>query len=62
MGLCVDADETPHNITFEDRRESVIFYLADGDVEISKPDLVKILQLVSDPKWSKRLTTVRSIK
>lgn len=63
MGLVVEADETPHNIDFEVRRESVRFnieILMDGVTlhyfEIGKSDLLKIKRLLNDPKWSKRLT------
>jgi len=60
MGLCVDIDETPHGMSFEVRRESVIFDCVDGGgatepLEIGKADLLKIKGLLCDPDWSRRL-------
>lgn len=58
MGLCIDADETPHNIDFELRRESVIFRLGDVEkfwFEVSKEHLRRIVALCNDPDWTDRL-------
>jgi len=57
MGFVVDADENDHDIAFDIRRHSVIFYADDDEpVEISKDMLKKIQGLLSDPAWSFKLT------
>lgn len=56
MGLCVDGDENLSGLDFEIRRDSVRFYLGDGDpVEILKTDLTKIKILLQDPQWSDKV-------
>lgn len=57
MGLIVDNDETPHDVEFEVRRESVVFWDIDKSrVELTKVVLGKIRNLLNDPKWTDRLT------
>jgi len=63
MGLCVDADENKYGIDFEIRSESVTFYDPDnskeifpeGEVEIGKEHLKKIVSLCNDEKWRKKI-------
>ena len=57
MGLIVDFSETPHDIEFEVRRESVKFWDTDKEcLEITKALLWRIRNLLNDPDWSDRLT------
>jgi len=50
MGLIIDADENDYGLSFEIRRESVIFHFNE-EVEISKEDLLLIEGMISNPTW-----------
>jgi hypothetical protein len=60
MGLGVDKLDTRHNIEFEIRSESVVFYdpdiYPDEWVEIDMNFLRRLAGLLNDPEWSSRLT------
>jgi|GEM_PF-6527249 len=57
MGFCVDAEDTPHGVEFEVRRESVALWDTDGErVEVTKDLLRRLRGLLNDPKWKTRLT------
>jgi len=61
MGLIVDASDTPHDVEFEVRRESVVFWDIDGErVELTKAFLKKLRNLLNDPEWKTRLTEQES--
>lgn len=58
MGLCIDADETPHGIDFELRSESIVFYPDEeggSSFEVTKEYLKKVSALCNDPGWRDRL-------
>ena len=56
MGLIVDASDTPHDVDFEVRSHTVVFYDSDGErVELHKVFLRKLRSLLNDPKWKSKL-------
>jgi hypothetical protein len=68
MGLCIDANENKQRLTFEIKRDSVVFYgdfwcsdVEDGvidNVEMDKKLLAKIATLCKDKKWKHKIFKV----
>jgi len=59
MGLCIDPEDTPHNISFEIREESIVFndkdIFPEGWAEFDKRFLRKLTNLLTDPAWVEKL-------